>query len=88
MRLRKCDQLKTVLAMYEQEVNPNLSKPPNYQELKFMVMRCMDQEIRARNFEATNDRIGTGKLEKGNVSLLKGNTENVVSGKQNDSAQR
>ena len=49
MRERKSDQLKTVLALYEQEIEQHNSQP-NYQKLKTMVKRCMEQKIRARNF--------------------------------------
>ena len=45
----------------KKESSPNLSKP-NYQKLQTTVKRCMDQKIRARNFEARNERIGTGVL--------------------------
>ena len=56
MRTRESDQLKTVLATYEQEIHQHLSQP-NYQFLKTMVKRCMDPKIKARNFEAGNERI-------------------------------
>ena len=38
MRIRECDQRKTVLTMYEQEINKDPSKP-SYQKLKTMVKR-------------------------------------------------
>ena len=50
MRTRESDQLKTVLAMYEPEINQNLSKP-NYLKSKTMEKRQKDQKIRARNFK-------------------------------------
>ena len=59
MLMRVSDQLKTVLALYEREIERH-NLQPNYQELKTMVKRCMDQKIRARNFEGRNERIETG----------------------------
>ena len=59
MRAHVSDQLKTVLALYEQEIDQHNSQP-NYQKLKTMVRRCVDQKIRARNVEARNERIETG----------------------------
>ena len=52
MRERESDQLKTVLAIFEQEINQHISQP-YHQKLK----RCMDQKTRARNIEARNERI-------------------------------
>ena len=59
MRNRESDQRKTVLAMYEQEINQDPSKP-SYQKLKTMVKRHRHQKIRTRNFQARNERIETG----------------------------
>ena len=62
-----------------------------YQKLKTMVKKCLDQKIRARNFETRNERIKTGALVKtceGNRSVLRGNKENAISGKQKDNAQK
>ena len=50
-RIRESDQLKTVLALNEQETEQHHSQP-SHQKLKTMVKRCTDQKIRARNFEA------------------------------------
>ena len=50
-------------AIYEQEIEQYLSKP-NYEKLKTMVKRCMDQQIRARKIEARSRRIETGALVK------------------------
>ena len=63
MRTRESDQLKTVLAMYEQEIEQHLSQL-NCQKFKTMVKKCMDQKIRARTFEAITERIVTGVLVK------------------------
>ena len=56
MRIQGSDQLQTVLAMYEQEINQNPSKP-SYQKLKTMVKRQTDQKIRTSNFQARNERL-------------------------------
>ena len=90
MRTREFAQLKTVLAQYGQEIEQHISQP-NYQKLKTMVKRWVAQKIRARNFEARNERIEKGVLVKivmGNMSALEGNTENAVSVRPKDSAQR
>ena len=50
---------KNVWALYEQENEKHNSKL-TYQKLKTMVKKCMYQKIRARNFEARNDRIESG----------------------------
>ena len=55
------DQLKTVLALFEREYEQHLSHA-NYQKLKAMVKRCMDQMVRARNLEARNLKNETGVL--------------------------
>ena len=59
VRIRESDQRKTVLAMYEQEINQDPSKP-SYQKLKTMVKRHRNQKIRTRTFQARNERIETG----------------------------
>ena len=56
MRAGESDQLKNELVMDKQEIEQHLSQA-NDQKLKTMVKRCMDQKIRARNFEARNERI-------------------------------
>ena len=59
MRTHGSDQLKTVLTFFQQEIEQH-NLQPSYQKLKTMVKRCMDQKIRARNFEARNERYETG----------------------------
>ena len=59
MLSRKGLNLAELDTLYEQEIEQYLSQP-NCQKLKTMVKRCIDQKIRARNFEARNDRIETG----------------------------
>ena len=59
MRIHGSDQLKTVLATHEQDIEQDNSQP-GYQKWKTMVKRCLDQKIRARNVEARHERIETG----------------------------
>ena len=63
MRTRKCDQLRTVLAMCEQEIHQDRSRP-NLSGVKTMVRRYTDQIIRARKFTVRNERVETGVLVK------------------------
>ena len=42
---------------------------PNYQKLKTMVKRSMDQKLRLRNFDARHDKIETGAVVKGRRGL-------------------
>ena len=64
MRIHGSDHLRTVLAFFEQETEQHNSKPSN-QKLKVMVKRCIDQKVRARNFEARGEGIETGAPAKG-----------------------
>ena len=71
MRLRETDQLQIVLAMNEQEINQDRSRP-SCEKLKTMVKRCIDQKIRTQKFQARNERNKTAvlvKTRKGNVSV-------------------
>ena len=62
-RIRESEQLKTELELYELGIHQKISKP-DYQKLKTMVKRSIDQKIRARNFEARNERIETRAVVK------------------------
>ena len=48
-RERLSDQLNTVLELYDMEFHQKISMP-NYQMLKTMVRKSMDQKLRLRNF--------------------------------------
>ena len=63
MQIRGSRQLKTVEAWYEQGIAQNNSLP-SYQRLKTMVMKFLVQNVRARNFEARNERTVTGTSAK------------------------
>ena len=47
---------KTVLELYDMEIHQKISIP-NYQKLKTMVKKSIDQELRQRNFDAKHGRI-------------------------------
>ena len=53
------DQLKTVWELYDMEIHQKISMP-NYQKLKTMVKRSIDQKLRLRKFKARNEKIETG----------------------------
>ena len=59
MRIRESDQLQTALALYDQDINQK-NMTPSYQRLKTMTKKFLDQKMRARNFEARNERTVTG----------------------------
>ena len=68
LRKRESDQLKTVLELYDMEIHQKISVP-NYQKLKTMVKRSMDQRLRLRNFDVRHEKIETGAV----VKKFKGN---------------
>ena len=54
LTIRESDQLKTVLELYDLEVHQKISMP-NYEKLKTMVKRSIDQKLRLRNFDARSE---------------------------------
>ena len=58
LRTHESDQLKNLLELYDMEIHQKISVP-DYQKLKTMVKRSIDQKLRLRNFDARNDRIET-----------------------------
>ena len=58
---RESDQLKTVLELYDMETHQKISMP-NYQKLKTMAKRSIDQNLQLRNFDASNEKIETGAV--------------------------
>ena len=54
LRIRESAQLRTVLELYDMEIHQKISMP-NYQKLKAMVKRSIDQKLRLRNFDARNE---------------------------------
>ena len=69
LRIRQSVQLKAVLELYEMEVPQKISMP-NYQTLKTMVKRSVDQKLRLRNFDARHGRIETGAGVKSRNGLI------------------
>ena len=89
LRIRESDQLKTVLELYDVEIHQKTSVP-NYQKLKTMMKRCIDQKLRLRNFDARHGKIESGtviKSRKG-LSALKEEKVSVTSGKKKTSVRK
>ena len=63
LRIRESAQLKTVLESYDMEIHQKISVP-NYQKLKTVVNRSIDQKLRQRNFDARHGKIETGAVVK------------------------
>ena len=63
LRILESAQLKTVLELYDMEIHQKISMP-NYQKLKTMVKRSLNQKLRLRNFDARHGRIETGAVIK------------------------
>ena len=61
LRIRESDQLKTVFELHDMEIHQKISMP-NYQKLKTMVKRSIDQKLQLGNFDARNERIETGAV--------------------------
>ena len=68
MRIRRSAQLKTVLELYDMEIHQMILMP-NYQGLKTMVKRSVDQKLRLRNFDARHGKIETGAVIKSRKGL-------------------
>ena len=71
LRIRESAQLKTVLELYDMEIQQKISMP-NYQKLKTMVKRSIDQKLRLRNFDARHGRIETGAVIKNQSKGMSG----------------
>ena len=63
LRICESDQLKNVLVLYDMEIHQKTSVP-NYQNLKTMVKRSIDQKLRLRNFDARHCEIESGEVIK------------------------
>ena len=68
LRIRESDQLKTALELYDMEIHQKISMP-NYQKLKTMVKRSLDQKLRLRNFAARHEKVETGAVVKSQKKL-------------------
>ena len=69
LRIRGSAQLKTVLEVYDMEIHHKISMP-NYQKLKTLLKRSIDQKLRLRNFDARHGRIETGAVVKNRKGLI------------------
>ena len=58
LRIRGSDQLKSVLELYDMEIHQKILMP-NYQRLKTLVKRNVDQKLRLRYFDARHEKIET-----------------------------
>ena len=68
-KLQNSGQLRTVMALSDQEVARN-NGTPNYQQLKTAVKLQIDQMMRNRNFEARNDVVERGSVTKSQKQRL------------------
>ena len=68
LRIRESEQLKIVLELYDMEIHQKISIF-NYQKLKTMVKRSIDQKLRLRNFDARHGQIETGAVVKKRKAL-------------------
>ena len=69
LRIRWSDQLKTVLELYDVEIHQKISML-NYQKLKTVVKRSIDQKLPLRNFvDARHEKIETGAVVKSHRGL-------------------
>ena len=66
--LRESEQLKTISELCEMEIHQKISMP-NYQKLKTMVKRSIDQKLRLRNFDARHGKIETRAVVKSRKGL-------------------
>ena len=63
LRISESVQLKTVLEVYDLEIHQKIWMP-NFQELKTMVKRRIDQKLRLRNVDARHGRTGSEAVVK------------------------
>ena len=56
LRIRESAQLKTALELYDMEIRQKISVP-NYQKLKTMVKRSIDQKLRLRIFDSRHGEL-------------------------------
>ena len=72
LRIRESAQLISVLELYDMEIHQKMSVP-NYQKLKTMEKRSIDQKLRLRNFDAARERlVSIGILPNFNSIFLSG----------------
>ena len=63
LRIRVSGKIKTVLELYNMEIHQKKTEP-DYQRLKTMVKRSIEQNLRIKNFEARNEKFETNAVVK------------------------
>ena len=63
LKIRESAQLITVLELCDMEIHQKISMH-NYQKLKTMVQRSIDQRLRLRNFDPRHEKIERGAVVK------------------------
>ena len=90
LRTLESAQLNTALELYDMEIHQKISMR-NYQKLKTMVKRSIDQKLRLRNFDARHRKIETGAVVKSRKGLISGVEEEkvlVIGGKKKANVRR
>ena len=82
LRIGESEKLKTILELYDLEIHQK-KIGPDYHRLKTMVKRCIEQEIRNKNFESRNGNFEKNAVVKnqGTNSVYKEFLEIVGNGK-------
>ena len=84
LSIRESGRLKTVLELYDMKIHQKISMP-NYQKLKTMVKRGINQKLRLRNSDARNEEIEIGAVvtrRRGSRGIEREEREFAVSGTQ------
>ena len=86
LRIRESEKLKTVLELYNMEIHQKKAGP-DYHRLKTMVKRSFEQNLRIKNFEASNGNFEKNAVVKnqGTKSVNKEVLEIVGNGKSTGS---
>ena len=63
LRIRESEKLKTVLELYKMEIHQKKAGP-DYHRLRTMVKRSIEQNLRIKNFEASNGNYETNAVVK------------------------
>ena len=69
LRIRWSVQLKTALELYNMEIHQKISVP-NYQKLRSMVKRRIDQKLRFRIFDARHGKIKSQAVVKNRTGII------------------
>ena len=80
LRIRESDKLKTVLDLYDLEINPK-KIGLDYHRLKTMVKRSIEQEIRSKNFGIRNGNFEKNAVVKNRTACTKNSRSLLAMGK-------